>query len=81
MTTFIEVISVLNILHLRMRRRKLPYDIDDFDMGPSVAQPAPTLQIWTTSDHFYGNYGHYKAHNGLTLKTSKKHCFLPVFCT
>ena len=34
---FTRVTRVLSNLHLRMRRRKLPYDFDDFDMGSSEA--------------------------------------------
>ena len=62
------VMSFSSILHLRMRSRKLPYDLYDFDMGPSEAQPAPNLQIWTT---FWPN------HTGKNLKRSR-FCACPV---
>lgn len=68
LTNFIEVMPVFSILHLGMRRRKLSYDFDGFDMRPSVAQPACFLRIWTTFDYFYSNYGRLKAP---TLNTSK----------
>ena len=41
--TFEEVIRVLNTSDLRLRGRKFSYD---FDIGPSVAQPAPALQVY-----------------------------------
>ena len=67
LTTF-KVKSVLGILHLRMRRQKLPYDFDDSVMRPSVALPAPTHQISTTFDHVYGSYDCLKAQRSVTSK-------------
>ena len=36
-SNFIEVMSVLSILRMRMRRHKLSYDFDDFEIESSVA--------------------------------------------
>ena len=44
-----------------MRWTKL---LNDFDMGPFIAQPAPTLQIWTTFDNVDGSCWR---HKGQTL--------------
>ena len=57
-----DVMRVFSILHLRMRRQKLWYDFDGFDERPALAQPALFLQIWTTFDYFYSNYGRSSAH-------------------
>ena len=54
----VEVISVLNVSHLRMRRQKLPYNSDGFDKGPSVAQPR--FSLYTFRPFFKGSYGFYK---------------------